>query len=395
MRTRLMYMILAMIICVSTVRMSQATTIVTVAVDPSQVPGRVGKYITFDVYISGIDETVLDLYGWELKVSWVDIEFLLISVEEGSFLQEGGSTFWVPPTTTTSGGIKTLDLGCTLVGAVPGVLGDGPLATITLYVIAGMTGSRFEISDIKLLNSALETIAPPRYDVVVLDEAGEFISAPNPCDLEPTYGIIDIYDLGVVAANYLRNVVRPRKIATSWAVAAATGWSNPQNLLASDELRAASSAAGTSTKWMNFGFNITGWTGVNKVEVGLETYIDSGAKDIVIALSNDNGSSWSGTTFTHNVDTVKRDAFAWIDVTGAYAWTANMIESIAVKLTYQTGGATIRIDYLVVGVTPLPLKSSPDTFDPDADVNNDRVVDIDDLVLCALNYGSYPIGEAE
>jgi len=397
------------------IRVSEATSIITVNVDPAKVPGRVGKNINFGIYISGIDETVYDLWAWDLKLSWVDIEFNLVSVEEGDFLKDtlSGETQFVTQLSSDDG-VEILSLASTVkwdpqYGMPRGVLGEGVLVTISFYVIAGTTGSRFEISDIELRNSGpVDTnqiwppytppgLESPLYDVIVLDEAGEFTLAPRPEDIEPTYGVIDVYDLSVVAANYNRNVTRSKKIPTSWTPHPTTSWENPQYLGASDELRAATRTEGASTTWSHFMFNTTGWTGVDKVEVGLETWIDAGTDNITLALSNDNGTSFSATTFTHTVDNKKYDVIKWIDVTGAYSWTPNMIGSIAVNLTYRavSSPSFIRIDYLVVAVTPQPVLLPPYAFDPDADVNNDRVVDIDDLVLVAVNYGSYPLEEEE
>lgn len=396
------------------VRISEATSTITVNVDPAKVPGRVGKNIELDIYIDEIEEeAVYDLWSWSLELTWVDIEFNLISFSEGDFLRQSltGDTAFVSEL-SSSGGFETLRLGSTILwdpqyGSPRGVLGEGVLATMSLYVIAGTTGSRFEISDIQLRNSGpagTNQIWPPYtppgleeplYDVIVLDEAGEFILAPRPEDIEPTYGVIDGHDLGAVAANYNLNVVRSRKIPTSWTPHPTTSWENPQNLGASDDLRALTKTDGASTTWTHFMFNTTGWSGVQKVEVGLETYIDTGTDNIVIALSNDNGTSFSGTTFTHIVDNARFDEFTWVDVTTAYSWTTSMIESIAVNMTYDqvSSASFIRIDYLAVAVTPQPVLSLPDAFDPDADVNNDRVVNIDDLALVAVSYGSYPLEE--
>ena len=411
MKVRFISIVLLFIVCLSIVRTSGATEIITVSVNPAKVPGRIGKNIEFDIYLSEIDESVVyDLWAWNLKLTWVDIEFNLVSVEEGEFLKQSlsGETQFVQQL-SSSGGFETLSLASTVkwdpqYGDPHGVLGEGILVTISLYVIAGTTGSRFELSDIQLRNSGpvgKNQIWPPYtppghetplYDVIVLDEAGEFIRAQKPEDIEPTYGVIDAYDLGVVAANYNLNVVRSKKISTDWDPDPTASWDNAQNLGASDELRASTNTEGASTTWKYFMFNTTGWTGVQKVEVGLETYIDSGTCNISIALSNDNGTSFSETTFNHTVASVKYDEFTWIDVTSAYSWTLADIGSIAVNMTFRrVAGANIQIDYLVVAVTPLDLLSPPDAFDPDADVDNSRVVDIDDLVSVAVNYGSYSL----
>jgi len=419
MKMRFVSIVLVVVFCVSIIRTGESTSTITVAANPVKIPGRIGKTIQFDIYISGIDESLYDLWAWELKVRWVDSQFNLVSVEEGPFLKQtcSGETSFIQIGPTTSGGRETLKLAEVVSWNVQkcgdlkrGALGEGVLATLTFYVIAGVTGSPFEILDITLRNSATpyDQIWPPYtppgleepvYDVILLDEAGEFVLAPKAEDIEPTYGVIDVYDLGAVAANYDRNVTRPRKIPTSWIQGATASWSQPQNYGASDDLRTFCHTDGASTTWKDFMFNITDWTGIQKVEVGLESYIDYNAANVTIALSNDNGTTFSPTTVSYTVDTVKVDDFEWIDVTAAYTpWTETYIESIAVNLTYQSiglGNPDIRLDYLVVAVTPEPILFPPDVFDPDADVNYDRVVDLDDLARVASNYGTYQIEEEE
>ena len=208
MKTRLVSLVILLIICLSMIRVSEATKTITVNVDPAKVPGRVGKNIQFDIYITGIEESVYDLWTWGLKLTWADIEFNLVSVEEGDFLKQtlSGETQFIS-LKSSSEGFETLSLASTVkwdpeLGMPRGVLGEGVLVSISLYVIAGTTGSRFEISDIELRNSgpsATNQIWPPfippgleapLYDVIVLDEAGEFIRAQKPEDIEPAYGVI-------------------------------------------------------------------------------------------------------------------------------------------------------------------------------------------------------------
>ena len=391
MRISLVAIVLLFVIGFGMIRVSEAVTIITLKVDPAIVPGRVGKNITFDISISGIDESVLDLYGWELKLNWTDIDFNFVDAAEGPFLQQGGPTFFVKTGPTTASGNETLTLACTLTGNIPGVRGSGILATVTLYVVGGSTGSPFDLFAIKLRNSVLDPIQPPKYDVVVVDEDSEFARARN-WDIEPTFGVVDIYDLAVVAVNYGRNVIRPTKIATTWTSAAGGGWSNPEAVGSSDDIVAAENTENDATKWMSFSFNTTGWTGVDKVEVGLERRIGSAiTRQLRIEMSNDNGATWSATAYTHDVSDLV-DMLMWIDVTTAYSWTTTMVGNIAVKITMLgTGSVAIQIDYLAIRVTPTPVLGAPEAFEPDADVNNDRTVDIDDLVLLATNYGPYEL----
>jgi len=372
------------------IRVSEAVTTITVSIDPPVVPGRVGKNVSFDVSISGIDESVLDLYAWEFKLRWTDTEFNFVDAQEGPFLEQGGQTSFVVPKPVVAGVNETVTVGCSLTGYIPGVRGSGVLATVTLYVVGGTTGSFFDLLDIELRNSALEPIEPPDYDVDLVDVDAEFARARS-YDIEHNFGVVDIYDLGAVTINYGRNVIRPTSIATTWAVAAGGGWSNPEAAGASDNILASESTLNDAEKWMSFRFNTTEWTGVSKVELGLERRVDSGSGTILIAISTDNGNTWSPTTFPDTVNQYA-DALVWIDVTTAYTpgtWTKTMVENIAVRLTRTAG--ILRLDYLVFRVTPTPALGGNEAFDPDADVNYDRTIDIDDLVILATNYGEYEL----
>jgi len=389
MRVRLVAVMLLLIFGFSMIRVSEAVTTITVSIDPPVVPGRAGKNISFDISISGIDESVLDLYAWELKLNWTDVDFNFVGVEEGPFLRQGGSTVFVRSGPTAAGGKETLTLGCSLSGYIPGVIGSGVLATITaLYVVGGTTGSLFDLFAVELRNSALDPIKPPKYDVAIVVEDSTFARARS-YDIEPTFGVVDIYDLGVVASSYDRNVIRPTTIPTTWATALGGGWSNPEAALASDNLLASEATTGDAEKWMSFRFNTTVWAGVSKVELGLERRVDSGTGTVGIAISTDNGATWSVTTFTNSISK-NVDTMVWIDVTSAYGtWTNTMVENIAVRLTRTAG--TIRLDYVAFRVTPTPILGGDEAFDPDADINFDRTVDIDDLVLLATNYGEYEL----
>jgi len=391
MRIRFLSLILLIIIGLGMIRISNATTTITVSIDPAKVPGRIGKYISFNIAISGIDPP-LDLYAFDLNLTWTDIDFNLVGASEGPFVKQSGVTFWLTKD-YTEGASQVLRLVCSRMGGGLGSTGSGVLATVTLYVLGGTTGSLFQIRDITLRNSVLDPIEPPKYDVNIVKLSSQFARARD-WDLDPEFGVIDIYDMAVVAVNYGTNVVKPTKIPTSWTATAGGGWANPERLGASDDLRASSATQNQATKWGDFRFNTTtNWELVSQVEVGLERMIDATpSKNIKIELSNDNGTSWSGTTFTHTVaDTA--ETLVWVDVTTAYSWTPTMIKSIAVKLTYDTtaSGNTIRIDYLAIRVTPTPTLAPPETFDPDADVTNNRVVNIDDLVKVATNYGAYQL----
>ena len=117
-------------------------------VDPSSttIPGPLGQTFTLDIDISG----VTDLYSFAFSVN-VDPDVLSItSVTEGSFLSGGGETTFLPGTIDGEGNV--FGVSDTLVGPVPGVSGDGTLATITFTTVGGGT-TPVDIFSVKLFDS--------------------------------------------------------------------------------------------------------------------------------------------------------------------------------------------------------------------------------------------------
>ncbi|MCD6242237.1 hypothetical protein J7K06_00880 [Candidatus Bathyarchaeota archaeon] len=100
---------------------------VVIFVDPAEVSAEVGQYFTIRINISN----VIDLYGWEFKLSWNFSLIEAVSVTEGDFLKSGGETFFYKNVNNTAG---YLHATCTLLGDVAGVSGNGTLAEITFYI---------------------------------------------------------------------------------------------------------------------------------------------------------------------------------------------------------------------------------------------------------------------
>jgi PKD repeat protein len=120
-----------------------------VAVDPSVTTANPGENFTIDINISNVE----DLYAWGLKVGWKPAELLsVVDVKEGSFLKSGGET-----TFTFSIEYNYVDIGCSLLGDVPGVSGSGTLVSITFKVeTAG--NSTLNLFDVTLLDPDLNVI---------------------------------------------------------------------------------------------------------------------------------------------------------------------------------------------------------------------------------------------
>jgi hypothetical protein len=100
-----------------------------VSVYPSASYVEVGSTFSVNVTVSN----VYDLVGWEFKLYYLSAKLNGTSVAEGPFLKQGGNTFFyvVNFTDNYNATHGMVWLTCTLLGAVPGVSGNGTLATIT------------------------------------------------------------------------------------------------------------------------------------------------------------------------------------------------------------------------------------------------------------------------
>jgi hypothetical protein len=87
-------------------------------------PASVTPASTFDVDVNIIG--AVDLYDYELDLSFDPTVLAADSVSEGSFLDGGGATFFIPGTIDNIGGTVTFNAD-SLLGPPPGVTGDGTL----------------------------------------------------------------------------------------------------------------------------------------------------------------------------------------------------------------------------------------------------------------------------
>ena len=109
------------------------STVTVVSVAPQLISANLGQIFSIDVTVSD----VVDLYAWEIELSWDPSLLGTISVTEGSFLKSGGDTFFIYNVNDTQGHIL---IDCTLIGQIVGVSGGGVLATVTFLALgAGET----------------------------------------------------------------------------------------------------------------------------------------------------------------------------------------------------------------------------------------------------------------
>lgn len=110
-----------------TVEVALGSPTTTIFVDPPTSTAEVGQTFSININISD----VVDLYAWEFKLGWDPSILDATKVSEGTFLKQGGDTFFAKKINNTQGYVL---VDCTLLGDVPGVNGGGTLATVEFYV---------------------------------------------------------------------------------------------------------------------------------------------------------------------------------------------------------------------------------------------------------------------
>jgi hypothetical protein len=119
-------------------------------------PGNASVQIGHEVFVSIEASDVSDLYSFQFDLSFDPTRLRLQDIIEGQFLRSGGTTIFVPGAIDNSAGIATITAG-SLVGAVPGVSGGGPLAWFGFLGLAAGT-SPLVLSNVVLLDSALNDV---------------------------------------------------------------------------------------------------------------------------------------------------------------------------------------------------------------------------------------------
>jgi hypothetical protein len=121
--------------------------------------------------LTGVDLTVsardiVDLYAYQFTLNFDPALLTALAGTEGSFLPNGGSTFFYPGDIDNIAGSITLALS-TLVGPVDGVDGSGDLATFSFGVHQGGFAN-FRLSDVFLLDSTGAVIPVDIGDLVAV-----------------------------------------------------------------------------------------------------------------------------------------------------------------------------------------------------------------------------------
>ena len=122
------------------------------SVQAPTLPLTVGENFTVDVVVNA----VTDLYAWQFDLGFDPTILAVDNVIEGPFLEEGGSTFFIPGTIDDVGGSVSNNAD-TLLTAVFGVSGSGTLVTFDLTALAPGVSS-LSAFYVVLLDSSLTEI---------------------------------------------------------------------------------------------------------------------------------------------------------------------------------------------------------------------------------------------
>jgi hypothetical protein len=336
-------------------------------VDPPGVAAGVGESFTVDVYV----EEAFYIYSWQVVMMWDNTVLTGDSVVFGGYLAgqpEGSSTqidstrpyMWI--------------IGESTLGSHMGITDDGLLFSMTFQVeVEGTSALTIDSAATKYY----WILTPPtsHEQTVFNKENGQYAGNRWPEDINADT-IIDIFDIAYVGRDFGASPV-----LTKSPSACTGGWTTPTEAYSSDDVYAGVGKT-VEEDYSTYGFSPSLWSGVGKVEVGVEGY--SLGDDIIrISVSWDGGSNWGS---DHDVVLSASDTFTWVDVTSDHSWIPSELSdgSLIVKGTgIPTGGFKDTFcDWLPVRVTPIPTALHEYT-----DINGDGIVDIGDITMVALKFG--------
>ena len=173
----------AAIVCLSIPASSLAQTVVSFNPSVMESPDAAQQF-TIDVQISN----ATDVFGYQIALTFDSTALAYVSVQNGDFLAGSIGPPTLPPI-VADGEIK---FGATLLGAVPGVNGDGTLATVTFEVVA-VKASTLGL-DVKVIDSNDQQLE-------LTTESGTITGAPlEPVRTEPEGDVLS-FEASISSAN--------------------------------------------------------------------------------------------------------------------------------------------------------------------------------------------------
>lgn len=115
---------------------------------PSASGLNVGDPLTLTIQATSLT----DLYAYQFSLTFNPAVLSAVTTAAGTFLPSAASLFMPAQIDNTAGTLTFLSE--TLIGGVPGISGNGPLATVSFVALAPGT-SAIEFSNVLLLNSSL------------------------------------------------------------------------------------------------------------------------------------------------------------------------------------------------------------------------------------------------
>lgn len=156
---------------------SQVLATPIVQVSPATAITTVGQ--AFQVNLIG--EDFIDLYAYNFTLNFDPARIQVVSVDEGLLLASAGTTFFIPGVIDNVVGSISF-IGNTLIGAIPGAIGNGTLAMIGFEAIAEGT-SPLSLVDLLFLDSGLSDLVTTPQESMVTVIAGSGNPIPEPTTL--------------------------------------------------------------------------------------------------------------------------------------------------------------------------------------------------------------------
>ena len=173
----------AVIVCMSIPATGIAQTVVSYNPPVMESPD-IAQQFTVDIDITNATE----VFGYQIVITFDSTAIAYVSVQNGDFLAESIGPPTLPPRVEEG----QISFGATLLGTVPGVNGDGTLATVTFEVLAVKTST---------LGLEVTLLDPDAQPLDLATEAGTINGAPlEPVRTEPEGDVLS-FEATISSAN--------------------------------------------------------------------------------------------------------------------------------------------------------------------------------------------------